>query len=188
MRVIGGSARGRTLRGPKSPRTRPTSDLLRGAIFSMLEARGAEFSRVLDLYAGTGALGIEALSRGAESADFVERDRAMCAVIDANLVLSGLRANARVYCASLPAALNRLAGPYGLIFVDPPYDAAGRADPLAGICDGLVDENSTIVYEHDRRTIPPEACGPLGRIVTRAHGSSAFSLYRAGGHVDDADG
>src|SRR4051794_6269673 len=98
MRVIAGEARGRTLRAPRGLRTRPTSDLLRGAIFSMLAAMGLKPSRVLDLYAGSGALGIEALSRGAIHADFVERDRVACAVIQSNLEHSACAARA-VYSA-----------------------------------------------------------------------------------------
>src|SRR5439155_542640 len=96
MRVIGGTARGRAIKGPPKPRTwgtstkqrrelRPTSDLIRGAIFDMLDAMGASYDRVLDLYAGTGALGIEALSRGDGTADFVENNPAAVAVIRANL-------------------------------------------------------------------------------------------------------
>ncbi len=157
----------------------------------MLEAREAEFSRVLDLYAGTGALGVEALSRGAESADFVEGDRGMCAIIEANLERTSLRAQARVYCAALPAALARVAGRYGLIFLDPPYELPS-ADLLNRLADGgLIDRQSTIVYEHNRRTMPPEECGPLPRVVTRAHGSTAFSLYYyegAGKTVNDQPG
>ncbi len=178
MRVIAGDARGRILRGPKSARTRPTSDLVRGAIFSMLAARGAAFTRVLDLFAGTGALGIEALSRGAEAADFIERDRRACAVISANLVLTGFRGTARVVCASLPAALSRVAGQYGLIFIDPPYDFSGTAVILDRLeAGGFVHGDTTIVYEHDRRTMPPEEWGGHSLQVTRTHGSTAFSLY-----------
>lgn len=96
MRVIGGSAKGRPLKAPRGPGTRPTSDLVRGAIFDMLRSMGADLSRVLDLYAGTGALGIEALSRGAEWCDFVERGQRSCQVIRENLAHTGLALNAAV--------------------------------------------------------------------------------------------
>ncbi len=178
MRVIAGDARGRVLRGPRSTRTRPTSDLVRGAIFSMLAARGAAFTRVLDLFAGTGALGIEALSRGAEAADFIERDRRACAVISANLDLTGFSHTAMVVCATLPAALARVTGPYGLIFIDPPYDFSDPAAILERLeTGGFSGATTTIVYEHDRRTMPPEECGGHSLKVTRTHGSTAFSLY-----------
>jgi len=189
MRVIAGAARGRPLVGPKGAGTRPTSDLLRGAIFSMLEARGASFTRVLDLYAGTGALGIEALSRGADWADFVERDRASCAVITANLARTGLAAQARVLCAALPAALARLRGPYGLIFVDPPYADLAVSAVLAQLrFGGEVDAETTIAYEHSRRTIPPDVCGSLPRQLTRRHGDTAVSLYCLDEVADDDNG
>jgi 16S rRNA (guanine966-N2)-methyltransferase len=153
---------------------------VRGAIFSMLEARGALFSRVLDLFAGTGALGIEAISRGAEWADFVDRDRIACAVIAKNLDRTGFATMARVHCATLPAALGRLQDPYGLIFLDPPYDLPQPESLLERLTAiGLADLDTTIVYEHSRRTMPPEACGPLQRAVTRQHGSTAFTVYEA---------
>src|SRR3990172_13344307 len=97
MRVIAGSAKGRRLKSPRRPGVRPTSDLVRGAIFDMLDAMGASYDRVLDLYAGTGALGIEALSRGEGTADFVESDRAAAAVIDENLSRTGFAERGRVH-------------------------------------------------------------------------------------------
>src|SRR5436190_201171 len=96
MRVISGSAGGRTLHPPKSGETRPTSDLVRGMIFNVLENVAGDWSRVLDLYAGSGALGIEALSRGAESAVFVDRSNDACAAIRKNLVQLGFEKNATI--------------------------------------------------------------------------------------------
>jgi len=187
VRIIAGSARGRTLAGPRNAGTRPTSDKVRGAIFSMLEARGAAFTRVLDLYAGTGALGVEALSRGAEFAEFVERDRAACAVIGENLRRAGLAGCARVHCAALPAALRRVAGPFGLIFCDPPYAESTASDTLSQLRPGReLDDSTTIVYEHGRRTMPPDVCGGLPRQITRRHGDTAVSLYYLDGPQGDA--
>src|SRR3990170_2227754 len=114
MRVIGGSAKGRRLRGPRGRSTRPTSDLVRGAMFDILTSLGADLSRVLDLYAGTGALGIEALSRGSEWCDFVERD---------NLAPPGLVERARGTRGPVEKAEARLSGPYSLLLADPPYGA-----------------------------------------------------------------
>src|SRR4030043_1701035 len=105
MRVIAGRAKGHRLAGPPSRATRPTSDLVRGAIFSALASLGADLSRVLDLYAGSGALGIEALSRGASWCDFVDRDRAACATIRQNLTLAGFQERARVLCLPVERAL-----------------------------------------------------------------------------------
>src|SRR5690349_8577752 len=137
MRVISGSARGRPLRA--APQTRPTADLIKGAIFSMLEAlaykRGFEpdedgnlaaalaWPRVLDLYAGSGGLGIEALSRGAQSAEFVEQDREAARLIQANLRAADVAERAVVHQAPVEAALRRVRGPVDLVFADPPYEA-----------------------------------------------------------------
>src|SRR3990172_1732968 len=99
MRVIAGSARGRPLKAPRdrAGRTRPSSELVRGAMFSALASMGADMARVLDLYAGSGALGIEALSRGGDTCDFVERDAGACAVIRDNLAATGFADRSRVH-------------------------------------------------------------------------------------------
>src|SRR3981081_3164733 len=139
MRVIAGTARGRLLRA--ADKTRPTADLVKGAIFSMLEAlaykRGFEpdeegnlaaalaWPRALDLFAGSGGLGIEALSRGAQSVAFVEQDREAARIIQANLRTTGLDERARVHQAAVLSALRTVRGPIDLVFLDPPYaDAA----------------------------------------------------------------
>ena len=129
MRVVGGSARGRRLQAPKGRTVRPTSDRTREAIFNVLESRGGvEGARVLDLFAGTGALGIEALSRGAASATFVERDRAAASVIRDNLASLGL--DGRVAVADATAFVRREQGHYDIAFADPPYDFDAWADLL----------------------------------------------------------
>jgi 16S rRNA (guanine966-N2)-methyltransferase len=184
VRVIAGSARGRTLVAPRGPATRPTSDLVRGVIFSMLAARGAALDRVLDLFSGSGALAIEALSRGADEAVLIDRDRAACAIATANLEKTGFADRARVICAALPGALARLPEEeFDVIFLDPPYDLAGIDDLLALIGGSrLVSPETTIVYEHRRRTMPPASCGPLARDVTRVHGQTAVSIYDESGN------
>src|SRR5947209_3398720 len=126
MRVIAGAAKGRRLKGPP-PRarrqapavTRPSSDLVRAAVFSALASMGADMLRVLDLYAGSGALGVEALSRGADWCDFVERDASACAVIRENLRLTGFESQARVHYLPAERAMERLDGPYTLVMADP---------------------------------------------------------------------
>ena len=105
MRVIAGEAKGLRLKSPPVRHLRPTSDLVRGAVFDMLASLGADLSRVLDLYAGSGALGIEALSRGASWCDLVDRDRAACATIRQNLTLAGFQERARVLCLPVERAL-----------------------------------------------------------------------------------
>ena len=117
MRVIAGSVKGRRLKGPadrsrrdKALVTRPSSDLVRESLFSTLDAMGADFSRVLDLYAGSGALGIEALSRGGGTCDFVEWQNAACRLIAENLRLTGFESQANVLCMAVEKALGKLGG------------------------------------------------------------------------------
>ncbi len=184
MRVIAGSAKGRRLKGPRdrSGRTRPSSDLIRGAVFSALASMGADHSRVLDLYAGSGALGIEALSRGAGSCDFVERDPGACAVIKENLAATGFVGRGKVYCLAASRALERLDGPYSLVLADPPYDDREAAAVLQALAASpLVHEGTVLVLEHSAREEPRGEIGRLGLISVRRHGDSAVSIYRSGG-------
>lgn len=179
MRVIAGEFRGFPLKAPRTTATRPTSDKIRGAIFSMLAARGMNApARVLDLYAGTGALAIEALSRGAGHADLVERAPAACAVIRENLTKTRLTDRARVLQTDVERALGRLQGPYDLVFLDPPYTDP-RADAMIGQLGnrGLVANGSVVVYEHSKRREPPPGCGPLAAGVTRCHGDTCITIY-----------
>jgi 16S rRNA (guanine966-N2)-methyltransferase len=179
MRVIAGEARGRELRAPRGQQTRPTSDLMRGVIFAMLTAMGIRPARVLDLYAGSGALGIEALSRGAGQADFVDRSGAACAVIRANLDRLGFADDrARVYCSSVARVLGRLNGSYDLVLVDPPYGDRSAIEILSGAtAASLWRKDSIMVFEHSRRDAPPSEIGPLILMRTRSHGSSSVSFY-----------
>ena len=108
MRIITGKAKGQDIKSPKGVSLRPTSDLTRGALFSILESMATDWSSVLDLYAGTGSMGIEALSRGAGWADFVEQNPRCCATIKENLARAGLAAQAHVYCLSAIKAISFL--------------------------------------------------------------------------------
>jgi 16S rRNA (guanine966-N2)-methyltransferase len=180
MRVIAGTARGRRLKGPgeRSGRTRPTSDLLRGSMFDALAALGADFAATLDLYAGSGALGIEALSRGAEFCDFVERDSAACAVIRENLRLTGFQDRAHVHRMTVDRALSTIEGPYTLILADPPYADAEALPLLRQIAvSSLVDADTVLVLEHSAREEPDAEIGSLSLINARRHGDSALSIY-----------
>jgi 16S rRNA (guanine966-N2)-methyltransferase len=187
MRVIAGRAKGHRLAGPaKGGGTRPTSDLVRGAVFSALEAMGVDLTRTLDLYAGSGALGIEALSRGAQWCDFVEKDGRACASIRGNLARTGFEGQAKVHCAPVERALptgrqarGRLEGPYTLVLADPPYasEAMPVLDRLVG--SGLVEAGRTVLaLEHSSREEGPERLGGLSRVRTLRHGDSAVSIYR----------
>ncbi|MDA8282027.1 MAG: RsmD family RNA methyltransferase [Actinomycetota bacterium] len=141
MRVIGGTARGRPLRAPRTAAVRPTSDRVREAIFDVLGSLGAvEGAAVCDLFAGSGALGIEALSRGAASVTFVESAPAAVAALQANLTSTGfagraevrvVRRDARTFLATIPTA-------YDLVLADPPYAFTAWAELLAPVRAGVV--------------------------------------------------
>jgi 16S rRNA (guanine966-N2)-methyltransferase len=190
VRVIAGQARGVPLVAPRGGTTRPTADLLKGAIFSVLGDRGCQ-GRVLDLYAGSGSLGIEALSRGADWADFVESAQSACKTIRDNLAKTRLGGSAAVHCRPVEGFLAGWSGaePYDLVLLDPPY-AMGDLDTLleALAASPCVGERTTIVVEHASRRPAPVAVGTFRATRSRVHGDGAFTLLErdAGGH--DAGG
>jgi 16S rRNA (guanine966-N2)-methyltransferase len=152
MRVIAGEYRGRRLKVPPGVRTRPTADRVREALFSMLG--DVEDLRVADLFAGSGALGIEALSRGAEHATFVERDHGAVGILKFNLAALGIVEGVEVFEWDVVRWLDTVAGSFefDLLFVDPPYSSAPRlAEPLTKLLPGVVSSTATIVTESDKR-------------------------------------
>jgi 16S rRNA (guanine966-N2)-methyltransferase len=171
VRVVAGEFRGRRLAAPRGTRTRPTADRVREALFSMLgDVSGA---RVLDLYAGSGALGIEALSRGASSATFVESDHAAVAAIRRNLAALGV--DAEVHRQDAVRFLSEPHGPFDLVFCDPPYDLApSPADTLAARLPALISEYARIVTESDKRT-PLEL--PLPLLRERTYGDTRIAIH-----------
>ena len=184
-RVIAGSARGIRLAAP-GPGTRPLGDRVKQTLFAVLEP-DLPGARVLDLFAGSGAAGIEALSRGAAAALFVERDASASRVIEANLARTRLAAAARVirsdaiaYLAG-PAAAD---GPFDVVILDPPYaepDLLVRAlerlgDPAAG----LLEPGARVVAKHFWRPGPPAHAGLLASERERRFGETALTFYRAG--------
>jgi 16S rRNA (guanine966-N2)-methyltransferase len=192
MRVISGTARGRHLRAALE--TRPTADLIKGAIFSMLEAlaykRGFEpdedgnfaaalaWPRVLDLFAGSGGLGIEALSRGAAFAEFVEQDREAARIITSNLRATGLDDRAHVREAPVTVALRSIRVPVDVVFLDPPYaDDSALESAIEGLGrPGLLTPTSVVVIEQPWETTPPEQLADLHLTSTRRHGRTRLSL------------
>ena len=171
MRVVAGEFRGRRLAAPRGSRTRPTADRVREALFSMLgDVSGA---RVLDLYAGSGALGIEALSRGAESAVFVERDPRAVAAIERNLESLGVEEE--VLREDVVRFLRRASGIFDLVFCDPPYDWASRlAGPLTEHLPDVTSEDARIVTESDKRN-PLELPFPL--VTERTYGDTRIAIH-----------
>lgn len=182
MRVIAGAAKGHPLKRAKNPRTRPTSNIVRKAIFSTLESRAPDWCRVLDLYAGTGALGIEALSRGAGWADFVERSPKCCAIIKENLERTGFAEKAKVYCSDAKKALYFLSGGYGIILLDPPYSDSSLDLILNKLASStLVTEETSIVVEHSRRLALEGRYGDFQKTRNLRHGDTCISVYQFSG-------
>jgi 16S rRNA (guanine966-N2)-methyltransferase len=175
-RIIGGVAGGRRIAVP-STGTRPTSDRVREALFSALEARGAiEDAEVLDLYAGSGALGIEALSRGASTAVLVERDPRACAVIQANIGVAGVR-GALVRRTAVLAYLRRTPAPVDLVLVDPPY--ADPIDHVVALLPRWTRSGALVVVERDARSPAPAWPDGLEPEEPRTYGETTLHLAAA---------
>ncbi len=186
MRVIAGVAKGVPIKFPKGAPTRPATELVRGAIFSMLTATDADWSRVLDLFSGSGSLGIEALSRGAGFVDFVDRDRRACAIIRENLVRARLAEQAKVHCLDVSRALGNLAGgvqgdvgSYGIVLMDPPYaDRAIGGVIVALASSKLVSTETIVVITHSVRFKLEGKYGSLMLQRELRHGDSVIAVYR----------
>lgn len=182
MRVIAGEAKGHTLKGPPSSATRPMTDKIRQALFNSLASLGIEPDRVLDLYAGTGSIGIEALSRGAVWADFVDQSSAACAVIRANLAHTKFSDVSRVHQMPVGAFLGRAEPPYDLIVLDPPYADPEIPATLQRVAESqLVQSGTIVVVGHWPRISLPDEVDHLSRLKLRCHGDSCFSIYEAAG-------
>jgi 16S rRNA (guanine966-N2)-methyltransferase len=189
VRVIAGERRGFHLKGPAGKFTRPMADKIKGALFSMLASLGVEPVRVLDLYAGTGGIGIEALSRGAEWADFVEQNAAAAAVVRGNLAHTRYGDISRVHQESVATFLARAErnladrAPYDLIVMDPPYADPELVATLERVGGSPLVESATILaIGHSPRVTLPERAGRLVRLRERCHGDSCFSIYEADMH------
>lgn len=182
MRVIAGVARGRKLAAPQHGNTRPTPDRVREALFSALAPRLID-ARVLDLFAGSGALGIEALSRGARAATFVEHDKATAALLRRNLTVlpEALQQHARLLVNDATRAIDRLTQekePFDLVFVDPPYAADAYGAVLQAVASpNLLAPQGTVVLEHPRTRTPPAPAAGLVLARSRAYGSVCITSY-----------
>lgn len=178
MRVIAGSAKGRTLSSTRGATTRPTSDRVRGAIFDMLDAAGADYASVVDLYAGSGALGIEALSRGEGVCVFVERDRRACDVLRRNLEATNLASRASIIATPVDRAIVSLGGPYTLVFADPPYaDDEAMTAIVTFMEAGVLTDHGLFVLEHSKRRAVPDTLGELTTLRERRYGDTVVSIY-----------
>jgi len=186
LRIIAGKYRGRRLKSPPSLQTRPTSDRLRETLFNILAPR-IEGSRFLDLCAGTGAVGIESLSRGAEHVTFVDQSRKMCALIEANLEALGIEDNEVAVISSdtmafLTRQSKKSSAPVDIIFFDPPYasDYEEVLNLIAG-ARSLLADNGIVIVEHCKKKELGEAFGELRRYRVVKQGDSILSFYEREG-------
>ena len=184
MRVSGGESRGLPLKGAAAAGVRPTTERVRSAIFNILHPDKVAGSRVLDLYAGTGSLGIEALSRGAAQADFVERNRRQCWVIEENLEFTGYADACRVYCAEVLDWLKRsdteaqFRESYDLVVLDPPYRLGIPTPTLECLAtSGLLATSATVVVGYSNRVSLPVDISCLSQIDRRSYGDNAVGFY-----------
>ncbi len=178
MRVIAGKAKGHRLKVPKGTPTRPATDLVRGAIFSILETRANDWEQVLDLFSGSGALGIEALSRGAGWVDFVEREPKCCAIIRENLEKTKFETQARIYCCNVNKVFSFLDKEYGIILMDPPYSDSSIGSLITQLATSrLLEANSVIVVTHSPHLPLDSTYATLNLIKERRHGDSCISIY-----------
>jgi 16S rRNA (guanine966-N2)-methyltransferase len=192
MRVIAGEAKGHRLKVPKGTLTRPMADKIKGAVFSMLASLGIESERVLDLYAGSGGVGIEFLSRGATWLDAVEQRPDAAAVIADNLAHTKFSDRAQVHRTTVQAFLARpTIGPYDTVMMDPPYadpqiaatmDLVASRAPDRGILPG-----AALVVGHSPRVALPAQVRSFGLVRKRCHGDSCFSIYQEG-HITQPEG
>jgi len=185
MRVISGKYRGRNLKSPPSLEVRPTSDRLRETLFNVIAPRIVG-TRFLDLCAGSGAIGIEALSRGAAHATFVDRSRKMCGLVEANLDLCKIPEDETdVVQAEASDFLSRSivaeTSPWTLVFFDPPYanDYLKVLSSLGVRADDLLTPDALVIVEHHHKKDLPYEAGNLHRTRVLKQGDSALSFYQA---------
>jgi len=192
VRITGGSAKGTRLKAPPGRGTRPTPAMVREAIFDILGAQvpGCE---VLDLFSGSGSLGIEALSRGASRAVFVEESPLACRIIKENLASTGFRQRGRVLVSEVDRALRMVlrGTQFDLVLLDPPYHAGLAVATLKTLGSlGLVKAPGSVVLEHSSREAPPDCVAGWRRWKHRRYGDTGVSIYRSeneGSSRRDAD-
>ena len=181
-RISGGSRRGRRLRSHDGVGLRPTSEKVRSAIFSLIGPESVNGARVLDLYAGTGALGIEALSRGAASAEFVESNPTRCGYIRRALQDLGFAERSRITRGRVEKVLRTTESRFDLVLADPPYGI----DPWDTVMTSLLqrealEEGAVIVAEHAKTYEMADTYGDLNIWKRRRYGDTAVSIFRNGG-------
>jgi 16S rRNA (guanine966-N2)-methyltransferase len=183
MRVIAGALKGQRLTTPKGRTTRPTADQVRIACLDTLMPY-LEAGPFLDLFAGAGGVGIEALSRGAPSAVFVEQDGQAVAALEDNIKRLGLAGRARIFRQDVLRALQALAREgtrFGVVFLDPPYASVDAAPTLERLARGdCLLPGAVVVAQHPTKSPPPAAPGTLGAWKSRRFGETTLTFFRGG--------
>jgi len=179
VRVIAGTVKGFPIKMPKGTPTRPATELVRGAIFSILTSSVDDWSRVLDLFSGSGSLGIEALSRGAGSVDFVDQESRCCAIIKENLEKTGFSAQARVHCTTVGRAINSFNDEFDIVLMDPPYKDTGIGIIIEQLAASkAVGPDTTVVITHSSRFKFQRQYGELFMKREIRHGDSTITIFR----------
>ena len=183
LRVSGGRYKGRTLRVAPGSTTRPSSQVVRAALFSIISPQ-IENAKVLDLFAGTGSLGIEALSRGALKAHFVENNHKQFIALNKNLENFSLANETKVFPVSVEKALDTFTETYDVVFLDPPYDYPGVDNLVVKIIKSkILVENGTIILEHSRRVSAPKELPDVRLVKEKTYGDTQISIYEKVGSV-----
>lgn len=177
MRIITGSRRGKKLLALEGEQVRPTTNMVKESLFNILQF-GIEGRRFLDLFAGSGQIGLEALSRGAKEAVFVDSARESVRVIEKNLAATGFAAQAKVVAADFEAYLHSERGVFDIAFIDPPY-YAGLMDRALSAAAPKMALGGVIVCEHAGREELPEQAGGFVKQKTYRYGKTALTVYRA---------
>ena len=184
MRVIAGEAKGRRIASQKRLGARPTTQRVRSSLFSILESNGLEGKRVVDLYAGTGTLGIEALSRGARWADFVEDSPKRCSLLRRSLADLHFTERSRVFCMKVERALKSLDGAYDLVLMDPPY-TLGPVHHIMEKVGCLAREGGLVAAGHSKHHALEATYGGLGLVRERRYGDTVCSIYQVNGQATE---
>jgi 16S rRNA (guanine966-N2)-methyltransferase len=180
MRIIAGIYKGRTLKSPQDLKVRPTSDRLRETLFNILNPQITEDTRFLDLCSGTGAIGVEALSRGSKNATFVEKSQRECSLIKTNLdSLKVDETKARVVCESAEKFLQKTLETWDLVYFDPPYDNDYQQvlQQFGEKESNLLADEGIFIAEHRKKTILPDEIGEMRRWRLLKQGDSCLSFY-----------
>lgn len=179
MRITGGSARGQVIKTLPGLSVRPTTDKVREAIFSMILPLASNWEKGLDLFAGSGALGMEALSREAGWIDFVDQNNKCCRLIKQNLMKVGFADKAHVYCCPVAKAIGFLETRYDMVFLDPPYADKSTGALITDIArSNLISEDTIILVSHATRSALDQKYDSLSKIKERRYGDTCISIYQ----------